>query len=569
MKADLILLHPPSVYDFREKVTMWGPISDAAPSTSIFEMYPLGFFSIAEYLERENYRTRILNLALKMLNKPNLNVKKLIKKLNPLAFGIDLHWLVHAHGSLEVARIVKEMHPNTPIILGGLSASYYHSELMAYPQVDYVLRGDSTEEPMLQLMNCISKGKHPENVPNLSWKNSGKVYVNPLTHVPENLDYMTVDPGFVLRSIVKYHDLSGYTPAKNWLRYPMAAVIHTKGCIYNCINCGGSHSAFKNICNRSKPAFKSPEKILEDITTIQQCLNVPISIMGDLRLAGEKHAHQILDALKKERIDSDVVLELYSPAPKTFLKHIADAIPNFYLEFTPETHDESIRTAHGRPPYTNEEVEDTIECAFSLGCKRLDVFFTIGLAGQGMKSVHDTVEYCGILLKKYGKDKRLHPFVSPFVPFLDPGSIAFENPEKYGYQLFYKSLAEHRMALTAPSWKYIMNYQTDSMTREQIVLSTYQAASSLNRLKNQSGIIDNDTSEEIEDRIVLSLKTLAEVDKILEIKDDESRAYQLKQLSPDINLANEPTLCDKNELQLPTKGRKFNFFKIIRLLFER
>ena len=83
---------------------MYGPISDVIPSTSIFEMYPIGFMTIAQYLEKHGFSVRIINVALKMLRNKKYDVDRLIKRLNPLAFGIDLHWLPHAHGSLELAK---------------------------------------------------------------------------------------------------------------------------------------------------------------------------------------------------------------------------------------------------------------------------------------------------------------------------------------------------------------------------------------------------------------------------------------------------------------------------------
>ena len=122
-KVDLVLLHAPSVYDFRERSIMFGPVSDMVPSSPIFEMYPLGFTTMAEYMERHGLRVRIVNLAVLMLNKPNFDVEAYLAKLDPVAFGIDLHWLPHAHGSIEVARVVKKLHPNTPVIFGGLSAT--------------------------------------------------------------------------------------------------------------------------------------------------------------------------------------------------------------------------------------------------------------------------------------------------------------------------------------------------------------------------------------------------------------------------------------------------------------
>ena len=64
---DLVLLHAPSVYDFRQKAILYGPVADLIPSSSMFEMYPIGFASIAEYLEAAGYRVRIVNLAVRML----------------------------------------------------------------------------------------------------------------------------------------------------------------------------------------------------------------------------------------------------------------------------------------------------------------------------------------------------------------------------------------------------------------------------------------------------------------------------------------------------------------------
>ena len=49
-RADLVFLHAPSVYDFRKHSILYGPVSDLVPSTPVFEMYPIGFTTMAEYL---------------------------------------------------------------------------------------------------------------------------------------------------------------------------------------------------------------------------------------------------------------------------------------------------------------------------------------------------------------------------------------------------------------------------------------------------------------------------------------------------------------------------------------
>src|SRR5471030_1927614 len=180
-QLDLLLLHAPSVYDFCERAILYGPVSDMVPSSTVFEMYPLGFLTIASYLHDRGMKVRIVNLALRMMNSRRFDVQRFLAKQKPKAIGIDLHWLPHAHGALEVARIAKELHPDIPIIMGGLSSTYFHRELIDYPQVDYVMRGDSTEPPLHDLLIALREGKPLHRIPNLTWKDDeGKVHVNPL-----------------------------------------------------------------------------------------------------------------------------------------------------------------------------------------------------------------------------------------------------------------------------------------------------------------------------------------------------------------------------------------------------
>ncbi len=175
-RRDLVFLHAPSVYDFRKRTTLFGPIGDVVPSSAIFEMYPIGITSIADYLQRRGMRVQIINVAARMLQDESYDAEEAISRLNARAFAIDLHWLPHAHGSIEVAKLCKKHHPDTPVIFGGFSATYYSDELIRYPEVDYVVRGDSTEEPMYQLLDCLGRSTtkrelHAKlsDIPNLTW----------------------------------------------------------------------------------------------------------------------------------------------------------------------------------------------------------------------------------------------------------------------------------------------------------------------------------------------------------------------------------------------------------------
>nr|MBP6514853.1 cobalamin-dependent protein [Steroidobacteraceae bacterium] len=213
---DLLLLHAPSVYDFRERSILYGPVSDMVPSSPVFEMYPLGFLTMASYLHDRGLRVRIVNLAVRMMSDRKFDVPRFLAGMKPRAIGIDLHWLPHAHGALEVARIAKEQHPDVPVIMGGLSASYFHEELIRYPQVDFVLRGDSAEPPLHQLLVTLQRRGSVAHVPNLTWKENGEVRVNPYSFVPPSLDYVDLRPDLVADMVMHYRDLASTLPLQRW-----------------------------------------------------------------------------------------------------------------------------------------------------------------------------------------------------------------------------------------------------------------------------------------------------------------------------------------------------------------
>ena len=562
-EVDLILLHPPSVYDFRKKAIMFGPVSDVVPSTQIFEMYPIGFMTILEYLERYGYSVRIINVALRMLRSHRFDVEKLIRSLNPAAFGLDLHWLVHAQGSLELAKIIKKYHTQTPVIFGGMSASYYHKQLISYPQIDYVLRGDSAEEPLRQLLSVIKEKKSTENVPNLTWKDGDNIRINELSYVSSDLNDIAFDYRKIMRSSARHFDLVGHLPFRDWLNYPILAALSCRGCVHNCLICGGSAAAYQNICQRRSPAYRSSELIAQDITLISQYIGAPIFILGDILQAGPEYARDLLSKLKRKNIKNHIALEFFSPPSRKFLEMVADSIPNFNMQISPESHDEEIRRTFGRA-YDNHSLEKCIEDALELGCKRVDVFFMIGLPGQTSQSVRGTIGYCEELLGKYDRASRakIHPYISPLAPFLDPGSPAFENPQRYGYRLFYKTLEEHRQALLQPSWKYMLNYETEWMSRGELVTSTYDAALELNRLKAKYGLLKQKEAEKIEVRIKEAKELIRRIDQIVSIQDKKLQEQKMGELTNQFNQLSDSTICGKEELRWPSRLVRFNLFKV-------
>jgi B12-binding domain/radical SAM domain protein len=565
---DLVLLHPPSVYDFRERGIMFGPISDVIPSTPVFEMYPMGLTTIAGYLEDEGFNVEIVNVAYRMLSDPRYDAEAEIARLDPLVFGIDLHWLPHAHGGIELAKLVKRHHPGTPVIVGGLSASYYYDELLRYPWIDMVMRGDSTEAPMLALMRTLRLGGSLAEVPNLAWKRpDGTVVVNPLSHVPTSFDEIALpNYSYVMRSVLKYGSLSNVIPCEDWLDYPITAVLTARGCTQNCSICGGSRSAYRLICNRPRPAFRSPETLVADILRIQQFSRSPIFLVHDIRQGGPAHTERFLELLAQAPIENELVFELFFPAGDEFFGKIARAVPRFSVEMTLESHLETLRRFNGKLACSNERIEATVASALKNGVNRIDLFFMVGIPKQTYADAVGCVDYCRTLLERFEGDRRLWFFIAPLGPFLDPGSPAFEDPERYGYRQLCRTFEEHRQVLTGPTWKHMLSFETDSMTRDEIVDATYEAAVRLAKVKLDHGIIERATYRRLVTGVAASRRILAEIDAALTLPAGAERDARLAEVRQRVAALSPHEVRAKDWLKWPVRRRFATLPRLIKVL---
>jgi len=310
--------------------------------------------------------------------------------------------------------------------------------------------------------------------------------------------------------------------------------------------------------------------VAQDISIVSKHLKGPIMMLGGIGQLGEEYARELFTELRAGRIKNHVAFELLRPPTKDILEMMAASIHNFNIQMSPETHDEKIRRAFGKG-YTNKDLEETINNALELGCRRVDLFFMIGLPGQTPDSVHETVEYCESLLRSYRREGRalVHPYISPLAPFLDPGSRAFENPHKYGYELLHKTLEEHREALLAPSWKYMLNYQTRWMKRDELVACTYQATLALNRLKVRYGLMTRKQGAVQERRIREAMDLTARIDEALFSQDGTVHDSTMQRLGRGYGSLRRSTNCEKKDLRWPVSPLRFNLPRIIRAVLAR
>ncbi|MBQ6547756.1 MAG: TIGR04190 family B12-binding domain/radical SAM domain protein [Candidatus Methanomethylophilaceae archaeon] len=548
MALDIVFIHAPTVYDFRKKPIFYGPVSDVVPSSPVFEMYPIGFMTMSTHLEKAGFRTRIVNLAVQMLQSNKFDVERCIKGLKAKVYAIDLHWMPHCHGSVEIAKIVKKYHPDAIVEFGGFSSSYYYEELIALPWIDMVMRGDSTEIPHVKLMQTLEKGGDLSQVPNLTWKDKvGKVHVNEISFIPEDLDWLEFDYGTMIKCTMRNMDIKGALPWLGWDKLPLTSVFTVRGCSFNCAECGGSHDANKRLLCRNRPAFRSPERLAEDIRHIQDYLDTPVFVIGDPRQGGKDYAERFFKTVHDLGVKNHIAFEIFQPAGDEFFKLANHYIGDYSMEFSPDSHDEMVRLAMGKG-YDNHSIEKTITSAFNNGCVRFDLFYMTGLPQQTRESAMDSARAAKGLWDLVKRDDNLYIYNAPFAPFVDPGSRAFEDPEKWGYRFFARTLEEHRQLLDNPSWKHVLSYETKWMTRDDIAEVSYDAALELARIELEAGRVSQESYDSRVERTNIARGLMAQIDEILTIKDETERNSKLWDIKEQGERMMASTVCNKKDL---------------------
>lgn len=549
MGYDVIFLHAPSVYDFRKKPIFYGPVSDVIPSSPVFEMYPMGFMTISAHLEAAGFKTRIVNIAVQMLQSDKFDAEHKIMKLNARMFCIDLHWMPHAHGALELAKIVKKYHPDSLVEFGGFTSSYFYDELIRRPEIDLIMRGDTTEVPTVQLMQTLEKGGDLSTVPNLVWKDrDGKIHDNGLTFSLTSLDEVIFDYGTMIKTVMRNMHISDALPWFGWDKLPLTSVFTVRGCSINCAECGGSHYANGQVVCRKAPAFRSPEKLAEDIDMIQSYLDTPVFIVGDIRQQSMSYAERFLKECKERRIKNHVVIELFNGATSEYFRNVDKSFEGGWsIEFSPDSHDEAVRFALGKG-YTNEAIEKTIPAAFRNGCSRFDLFYMNGLPFQDRESSLNSARASKHLWESVNRDDNLFIYNAPFAPFVDPGSRVFQEPEKWGYTLRARTLEEHRVLLDNPSWKHVLSYETKWMTRDDVAEISYDAAVILAKCENEVGRISDEACSQRCERTEFARELMHKVDQIMAIKDSEEREARLWETKDEGSRMMNSTVCNKKDL---------------------
>ncbi len=203
---------------------------------------PIGMMYVGALLMAHGHDVSIANMHQAGKN-PGI-MEQVLRENRPDLLGISIF---HANrfGGVDLAGISKQVHPEVPVVLGGIGATFLDELLLThFPDIDAIVRGEG-EHAMLELVQALEQGKGPKewtHIQGLSLRGDDGVIRTQDRPALENLD-----------------DLPN--PAQ-FFTYQHLAL--TRGCPGNCTFCGSPRFWGRKVRSHSAKYFVDQMELLRD-----------------------------------------------------------------------------------------------------------------------------------------------------------------------------------------------------------------------------------------------------------------------------------------------------------------
>jgi anaerobic magnesium-protoporphyrin IX monomethyl ester cyclase len=188
----------------------------------------------------------------------------------------------------QIAKAVKSLFPDKPVILGGWHPSLLPDQTLAAPYVDVVVKGQG-EDALLEIVQHIEAGESLKGIAGVGYKEDGRLTFN----VPRPLKPICELPpkAYHLADFDKYERVCG----RRWAMYTSSLA-----CPFNCSYCTND-----GLYGRKWNAL-SPEQTVEEMTGLVRCYRLSLLwVVDDNFLVDRERAIAIADGIIRTGVTFD------------------------------------------------------------------------------------------------------------------------------------------------------------------------------------------------------------------------------------------------------------------------
>ena len=374
---------------------------------------PLGILYVAAVLEKAGHTVEVLDAN--ALQTAAADVVKRVSAAAPDVVGMTGTSLSFGE-NLVIARLLKEVKPDLPIVLGGVHAQGSPDVAVSYGCFDYVVPNEG-EQTMLDLVNAVADGRDPKTcVEGLYYlDNDNKPQSTGAGHLVDDLDTLPFPARHLLPDMGLYHQKSfGYR-----LR-PHTTMFTQRGCPYRCTFCSSSKQ-FREVFNK-KIRVHSIDYVKEELAHLQKNWGIKeIYFADDTFNLRKKRVHEFCDMLIENFPDLKWSCNFEANiCDEDLLRHMREA-GCWLIQIGVETGNADVMKVIDKG-ITLDQVRYTTDMAARHGFA-IKTSFILGNPTETPETVEETIRFAQSLPVHYVTFSMMAPL---------PGTYFWNTADKYG-----------------------------------------------------------------------------------------------------------------------------------------
>ena len=395
-----------------------------------YAMIPVGVIPILNRLIEKGYTIKGIDCPMEYRTDRSFSLEKWMEDKTFRVVLIDINWYVHLSGGIKAAGACKQVMPDCQVIVGGISATCFSSEILKrHTDIDFVVRGEG-EVPAVVLVELLLSGKGDiQTIPNISFREEGNIVENPLTFVTDNIDdlnYIDID---WLENKEKYY----YNSVDEAINLSSFWLALGRGCNYWCYHCGASKQSYQKTFGRKRIVMRSPEVILKDLKSLLHKGVQNIGLSHDLLHFGKKFWKTLFKIVRENEIRVGLTHPFWRSLPdEEFIREFASTFVMKYscVNLSIESGTEELRRLiHGQHTYSNELFLKTVKMLHNHNV-RMIIYWRLNMPFETKETLEINVKLAAKILKMFPENTPLMECAD--VP-MDPFSPISMEPEKFDF----------------------------------------------------------------------------------------------------------------------------------------
>lgn len=358
---------------------------------------PLGILYIAGHLEKyTDHEVEILDCLVEELSYPQ--VEERIRQSAPDVIGITCLTFTLLD-VIEIVRIVKELNPETWVVVGGPHAHIYGRETASLKGVDFVVTGEG-EETMTDLVKALDQGETEPGVSGLIYFRDGHMTNTGKREPVEDLDGLP----FPARHLTKYEKYTSLLARGT----AVTTMFTSRGCPYGCKYCDRPNMgrSFR---------FRTPENVADEF---EQCAEMGIDeflIYDDTFSVSKKRALEICQEIIRRDLkvywDIRTRVDLVNEELLIALRESGCVRIHYGVEAASDAILKNLNRG-----VKVKRIQETFELTKKVGIGTLG-YFMIGNPGETSEDVERTIQFAEELDPDFAHITILTPFPATQIYF--------------------------------------------------------------------------------------------------------------------------------------------------------